>query len=169
MNEKLQKNLEKHIEARGEINERETEKRIKAIASDLKRNFSGVFGRLKDLCRPTESRYNVALSVVFGHNNDAIVVDKEDTAIECINYLKEKRSGHATFIPLDQVTVPNVPESLRSIDARSRLACDIVQCERNIEKAIKFATGSTLVCDDVDVARNIRFNRKINVKGNFKL
>ena len=37
-----------------------------------------------DLCKPTAKKYEIAISVVLGRNIDAIVVDEERTAIDCI-------------------------------------------------------------------------------------
>ena len=45
---------------------------------------AGVRGRLMDLCKPTQRKYETAISVVFGRNIDAVVVDEEKTAIDCI-------------------------------------------------------------------------------------
>ena len=46
--------------------------------------FIGVRGRVVDLCKPTQRKYETAVSVILGRNIDAVVVDKEKTAIECI-------------------------------------------------------------------------------------
>ena len=65
---------------------------MQAIAT-LKRHFPGVRGRLVDLCRPTQRRYNLAVTVAGGKDMDAIVVDKKETGFECIQYLREQRVG----------------------------------------------------------------------------
>ena len=44
----------------------------------------GVRGRVVDLCKPTQRKYETAVSVILGRNIDAVVVDQEKTAIECI-------------------------------------------------------------------------------------
>ncbi len=44
----------------------------------------GVRGRVIDLCKPTQRKYETAVSVVLGRNIDAVVVDEERTAIDCI-------------------------------------------------------------------------------------
>lgn len=41
-------------------------------------------GRVVDLCKPTQRKYETAVSVILGRNLDAIVVDEERTAVECI-------------------------------------------------------------------------------------
>ena len=47
-------------------------------------SISGVRGRIVDLCKPIQRKYETAVSVVLGRNIDAIVVDEEKTAIDCI-------------------------------------------------------------------------------------
>lgn len=54
----------------------------------LKRHFPGVKGRLVDLCRPSQQRYNLAVTVAGGKDMDAIVVDGKKTAFDCIKYLR---------------------------------------------------------------------------------
>jgi chromosome segregation ATPase len=44
----------------------------------------GVRGRVIDLCQPTQRKYETAVSVILGRNIDALVVDHEKTAIDCI-------------------------------------------------------------------------------------
>lgn len=46
--------------------------------------YPGVRGRLVDLCKPTQRKYETAISVILGRNIDAVVVDEERTAIDCI-------------------------------------------------------------------------------------
>ena len=48
---------------------------------------SGVRGRIVDLCKPIQRKYETAVSVVLGRNIDAIVVDEEKTAIDCIEVI----------------------------------------------------------------------------------
>lgn len=46
--------------------------------------YAGVRGRLVDLCKPSQRKFETAVSVVLGRNLEAIVVDEERTAIDCI-------------------------------------------------------------------------------------
>lgn len=46
--------------------------------------YRGVRGRLVDLCKPTQRKFEAAVSVILGRNIDAVVVDQEKTAIDCI-------------------------------------------------------------------------------------
>lgn len=60
--------------------------RINYIQSCLLTNhLKGVHGRLSELCRPTQRKYDVAVATTLGRNMDSIVVDDQKTAIECIH------------------------------------------------------------------------------------
>lgn len=44
---------------------------------------------------------------------DAIVVDTNHTAIQCIQFLKEQRTDIETFLPLDSIKTVHLIEQLR--------------------------------------------------------
>ena len=100
-------------EARDDRKKNRDEERLLQAISSLKRHFPGVIGRLVDLCRPTQRRFNLAVTVAAGKDMDAIVVDTKQTGIECIRYLREQRVGTATFLPLDSLQVPSRESSER--------------------------------------------------------
>ena len=122
-------------------------------------------GRLVDLCRPTQRRFNLAVTVAAGRDMDAVVVDTKQTGFECIQYLREQRVGTATFLPLDSLQVPS-PSSLERLralsdqDGRFRLCVDVLACDENIKNAVLYAVGNTIVCDNLDAAREICFSTK---------
>ncbi len=65
-------------------NESEKEAKFRETLASLQRIFPGVRGRVRDLCKASLKKYEVAVSVVLGRNNDAIIVDEEKTAIDSI-------------------------------------------------------------------------------------
>lgn len=67
--------------------------------------FSLQYGRLIDLCQPTQKKYQIAVTKVLGKNMDAIIVDSEKTGRDCIQYIKEQRGEPETFLPLDYLEV----------------------------------------------------------------
>lgn len=142
------------------------EERILSAIGALKRHFSGVKGRLVDLCRPSQQRYNLAVTVAGGKDMDAIVVDTKKTAFECIKYMRDHRIGTATFLPLDSLQIP-APESTERIramaenDGRYRLVADVIRSSADeYRRAVLYAVGNTVVCDSLDIAREICFSRE---------
>lgn len=66
------------------LHETQRDTQARHALATLRRLFPGVRGRLADLARPSERRYEAALSLLLGKHLDAIVVEHERTAIECI-------------------------------------------------------------------------------------
>ncbi|KAF9132579.1 Structural maintenance of chromosomes protein 1 [Mortierella sp. 14UC] len=164
LNEKLTNVLNQLMEVKLDQRESEKEQRLKETVSALKRIFPGVRGRVSDLCKPTQRKYDLAISVILGRHVDAIIVDREKTAIECIQLLREQRSGHATFLPLDTLVVKPVNDRLRSLVKGARLAIDVVQYDENLERAIQYVCGNALVCDTMEVAKHICYGLGQQVK-----
>ena len=61
----------------------------------------GIHGRLGDL-GAIDDKYDVAVSTAC-RALDHIVVDTMDTAMKCVEFLKKRNIGLATFIGLDKV------------------------------------------------------------------
>jgi structural maintenance of chromosome 1 len=149
-------------EVRDDRKKNREEERHKDAIKSLQVHFKGVQGRLVDLCRPTQRRYNLAVTVAAGKDMDAIVVDTKATGIECIRYLREQRVGTAIFLPLDSLQVPSKESTERirarvAQDSRFRLAADIISCDESVRKAVLYAVGNTVVCEDIDCARQLCF------------
>ncbi|KAH3668887.1 hypothetical protein OGAPHI_002642 [Ogataea philodendri] len=140
------------------------EKRLRENCSSLKRLFPGVRGLVCDLCKPTQKKYELAVSTVLGKNFDAIVVDNLSVANKCVEYLKEQRSGVASFVPLDTVDSKPPQAYLRTIDERVRPTLDVVSFEPEIEKAVQYVCGNSIVCDNMDIAKYVKWERNVNVK-----
>lgn len=71
-------------ELKAERHETERDAKLSQAVETLKRLFPGVHGRMTDLCRPTQKKYNLAVTVAMGRFMDAVVVENEQTGKECI-------------------------------------------------------------------------------------
>ncbi len=162
--EKLQEVLTKLLEAEDGRKQNEKDIRLKATVAEMKRIFSGVKGRVSELCKPVEKRYQTAVSTVLGRNFDAVIVENEKTAIECIQYLREQRRGQATFIPLDTIQFTSLNSSLRGQNRGCRIALDTIDYERSLERAFSYVCGSAVICDDLAIAKTICWEKRNDVK-----
>ncbi|XP_073102546.1 structural maintenance of chromosomes protein 1 [Elaeis guineensis] len=140
-------------ELKADKHESERDARLSETIQSLKRLFPGVHGRMTELCRPSQKKYNLAVTVAMGKFMDAIVVEDENTGKECIEYLKEQRLPPQTFIPLQSVRVKPIIEKLRTLGGTAQLVFDVIQFDRSLEKAILYAVGNTLVCDGLEEAK----------------
>ncbi|XP_044721938.1 SMC proteins flexible hinge domain-containing protein [Hirsutella rhossiliensis] len=142
-------------------NDRET--RMKDMVTSLKRVFPGVRGRIGDLCTPKQKKYDEAVIVALGRDFDSVVVDTEKVGVECVQYLKEQRFPPMTFIPLDNIKVNAVNSAIKGFSG-ARLTIDTVNFDSSVERAVSYACGSSVVCDTLDIAKHICYEKKTSVK-----
>ena len=162
--EKLQEVLIKLVEAEDGRKQNEKDIRLKTTIADMKRIFPGVKGRVCELCKPVEKRYQTAVSTVLGRNFDAVIVENERTAIECIQYLREQRRGQATFIPLDTIQFTALSINLKGQYRGCRMALDTINYERSLERAFSYVCGNAVICEDLAVSKIICWEKRNDVK-----
>lgn len=120
---------------------------------------------MSDLCRPAQRKYDNAIATVFGRNMDAIVVEDEATAIECIRHMKEQHIPSATFLPLHSLSVQPLNHNLSSLVKGARHAIDLVKFDSQYEQVVRYACGNTVVCDNLNIAKTICFDMNESVRG----
>ncbi|XP_047229365.1 structural maintenance of chromosomes protein 1A [Girardinichthys multiradiatus] len=158
INMELNQVMEQLGDARIDRQENSRQQRKAEIMESIKRLYPGsVYGRLIDLCQPTQKKYQIAVTKVLGKNMDAIIVDSEKTGRDCIQYIKEQRGEPETFLPLDYLEVKPTDEKLRELRG-AKLVIDVIRYEPpHIKKALQYACGNALVCENVEDARRIAF------------
>jgi structural maintenance of chromosome 1 len=164
LEEKLQAVLKKLLEADDGKKQSEREIRAKELILTLKRIFPGVKGRVSDLCKPKQKKYADAVSTVLGRHFDAIVVDNEKTAKECIQHLRDQRAGQATFIPLETIQVKALNSNLKGMHRGMRPAIETVDYDDSVSRAITYACGNAIVCDDLATAKYLCYERHVDAK-----
>ncbi|KAL0933019.1 smc1 protein [Colletotrichum truncatum] len=142
-------------------NDRET--RMKEMVNNLKRLYPGVKGRIGDLCKPKQKKYDEAVSIALGRDYESVIVDTERTGHDCVQYLKDQRFPPMTFIPLDNIKVNAVNSAIKGIPG-ARLTIDTIDFEPAYERAMAYACGSSVVCDSEKIAKLISYEKRIPVK-----
>ena len=145
-------------EAKADRKESERETRAAEAVTSLRRMLPGVHGRVTDLIKVSQKKFNLAVITVLGKDADAVVVDDAATAKECVRYLKEQRIAPMTFLPVNQLKVFEPDERLRHLGGTSKLCVDVVSFDESVKRAMIYAMGGdTLVCDTHEEAKRHSF------------
>lgn len=120
------------------------------------RAISGIYGTVAELGN-AKQQYATALSIAAGNRMRNVVVEKVDTAIKCLELLKNSRAGIATFLPLDKLRTfeDDVPDSVLKKDGVLGLAHELIECEARYKKVFKYVFRNTLVVQNIDIARSL--------------
>lgn len=146
-------------EAKADTKQSQREEAMRSLVSDLKKAYpESVYGVVTDLADPTSNKYKLAMSVVMGRDIDSVVVDTPETAMKCIQLVKERRLPPMTFLPADTIRLREVNPALRSLGGTSKLAIDCLRIkDERSERAFKSICGDALLCDSVEEARQIAY------------
>lgn len=163
LEEQLQEILKTLLAADDSRRQNEKEARNREMIKSLKHLFPGVKGRVGDLCKPKQKKFDEAVITALGRDFESVIVDTEKTGTECVQYLKDQHHSPMTFIPLDNIKV-NAPNANLKGLAGARLTIDTIDFDSSLERAMSYACGSSIVCDDLEKAKDICYKKRIEVK-----
>lgn len=164
LNDKLRKTIQELSDYDAVQHESRKERQLRENGASLKRYFPGVEGFIHDLVDAEQEKYRTAVATVIGRHMNSIVTDTSRTAKDCIAYLKDNRMPPMTFIPMDSIDVRPIRSDYRGIARGARLAVETVRYPAEIEIAVQYVCEDTMICDDMDVSKHVRWTKRAHVK-----
>ncbi|MGI0140084.1 MAG: chromosome segregation protein SMC [Thermoplasmata archaeon] len=117
--------------------------------------ITGIRGTVEELAQ-YDSKYHTALEIAAGARLQAVVVETDQVAEECIKLLRTESRGRATFLPLNKILAGRPKgKSLISAQATGAIgfALDLVKFDEALRPAFWYVFGETVVFDDLAHAR----------------
>lgn len=122
-----------------------------------KGKLKGIHGTIAELAE-VEEKFEVALSIAAGARMQSIVVDNDECASRAIEYLKQKKIGRATFLPLNKMSEgrPRGKALMANRNSKSLgFAIDLVNFKPEYKAAFWYVLGDTVVVEDLKTAREL--------------
>lgn len=139
--EDLEKNMEGYFGA------------VKAVMKESGRGaLRGIYGPVSQLITVKE-KYSAAIETALGAAVQNIVVDNETDAKRAMGFLKERRAGRATFLPITAIKGRVLSE--QGLDDQYgfvSIASDLVSYDNKYTEIIRWLLGRTAVAEDIDSA-----------------
>lgn len=131
------------------------------LAKDNKR-LSGIESVVSKLIN-VESKYATAIEVALGAAASNIIVGKDADAKRAISYLKEKRLGRATFLPIESLHPTLLSEdNLDDNYGYIGKANDLISYDKRYDNVFKWLLARTIITEDLDSA--VAIAKKYNYK-----
>jgi len=142
-------------------------RRNPAVQALLERKRGGVYGTVASLSTP-KSGFETALETAVGGNRNDLVVDSRETAIDCINYLTEKRLGRARVLPLRRLVTGR--KSLASAESLKLTgvidyAINLLEFDEKYRRAFEYVLGDTVIAENLEAVRNVDGIRVVTLDG----
>ncbi len=118
--------------------------------------LKGYFGTVAELIK-FEAEYATAIESAANARLNHAVVDTTETASKAIEYLKRKKAGRCTFIPLDRIigVTSADTEAMRKKQGVLGTLLEFVRFDQRYYGAMSFAFADTLVIENIAVAKAI--------------
>jgi len=118
--------------------------------------IAGIRGTVEELAR-FDAANQTALQIAAGGRFQALVVETDQVAEECIKLLRAEKRGRATFLPLNKMLAGR-PHGKSLVAAQSDgavgFAIDLVHFDEELRPAFWFVFGETVVMRDLAAARS---------------
>jgi len=141
-----------------------------AVQALLERKRGGVYGTIASLSTPKPG-FETAFETAAGGNFNDLVVDTRETALESINYLKEKRLGRARILPLRRLVT--MRKSLASAEALKLsgvidYAINLIDFDDKYRRAFEYVLGDTVVAENLEVLKGVDGVRAVTLDGDLQ-
>ncbi|MBO3755873.1 chromosome segregation protein SMC [Streptococcus suis] len=130
-------------------------------------SLGGIIGAVSEQLT-FDTRYQTALEIALGGASQNVIVEDEATAKRVIAFLKEKRQGRATFLPLTTIKPRQLSGQqitlLESSDGFLGLASDLVTYQPNLDAIFQNLLGTIAIFDTIDHANQAARATKFQVR-----
>ncbi|MFB6146266.1 MAG: chromosome segregation protein SMC [Halobacteriaceae archaeon] len=125
----------------------------RAVTAILESDLDGVHGTVAQLGSVAE-QYATACETAAGGRMAHVVVADDGVGQQCIDYLKRRNAGRATFLPLTEMD-DRPPGRPPDRDGVVDFAYELVDFEDRYAGVFSYVLGSTLVVEDMETARSL--------------
>ena len=125
----------------------------RAVTEVKNGGIDGVHGAVGEL-GSVEAEYAEACETAAGGRLANVVVDDDGVGSTCIDYLKRRNAGRATFLPITEMDDRGLPRA-PSLPGVVDFARNLVEYDAAYEGIFSYVLGSTLVVEDMATAREL--------------
>lgn len=129
---------------------------LNAIINARNQNIiRGIHGPIRDLIR-YEDRFRNAVESTAGGRMNAVVVESDQVAQECLEYLRKEKIGKLTFLPINKMAMGRPRGKaimVRDYDGSLGYVFEHITAEKEYEAVVWYAVQDTVVVDTVQTAR----------------
>ena len=147
----------------------------KHIISDMQADFEGYAGSVRKLLQDANSnstlnkniigvvaksikvpaKLETAIEMALGNALQNIITKNEDDAKVLINYLKEKKYGRATFLPMNSIkprSIDNKHLDTLKMQGILGVASDLIEYDSSLDRIFQGLLGATVIAEDLNSA-----------------
>ncbi|TDQ42393.1 chromosome segregation protein SMC [Aureibacillus halotolerans] len=131
---------------------------VRTILQQKNGRLQGIHGAVAELLR-IPAAYEVAIETALGAQQQHIVVENEGNARQAIQFLRSKKSGRATFLPLEAIQTKTLPDTthrlLQEHEGAVGVASELIASDSVYDVVKKHLLGHIIIAKDLPAANDI--------------
>ncbi|MER2109784.1 MAG: chromosome segregation protein SMC [Desemzia incerta] len=123
-----------------------------------KERLGGIIGAVTELIEVPKN-LELAIDIALGAAGQHIVVEDDTSGRRAIQYLKQKHSGRATFLPLTAIKARFLPTAIQtqaqSIAGYIGVGSEVIQYSDAVKNVLQNLLGTTLIAENLESANRL--------------
>lgn len=123
---------------------------------ELRKSDPKIYGTVAEL-GSAQADYGMALEVAAGGKVKSVVVEDDATAAKCIRYVKDRRLGVISLLPMNKIRDIEIKDAFRRMSQPGvhGMAVDLINYDARFAKVFRHVFGNTVVVESIETARKI--------------
>ncbi|MCE7794635.1 chromosome segregation protein SMC [Salipaludibacillus sp. CUR1] len=131
---------------------------VKEILKERDRTFKGIRGAVAEMIE-VDPKYQTAMEIALGAAQQHVIVEDEPTGRKAIQFLKERRLGRATFLPVNVVKPRSIPPQdlyrAEAVEGCLGIASELVAYEPEYRDVVRHLLGNVVLAEEIKSAQKI--------------
>lgn len=131
---------------------------VKEILKERDQRFPGIHGAVAEVIE-VQPEVQTPIEIALGAAQQHVIVQDEPTGRKAIQFLKERRLGRATFLPIDVIKPRLIPGHdvgrAESLDGFIGIASELIKYDNLYTSVIRHILGNVVVARDMKAAQQI--------------
>ncbi|WP_093047718.1 chromosome segregation protein SMC [Salipaludibacillus aurantiacus] len=131
---------------------------VKEILKERDRTFKGIRGAVAEMIE-VDREYQTAMEIALGAAQQHVIVEDEPTGRKAIQFLKERRLGRATFLPMNVVKPRSIPPQdlyrAEAVEGCLGIASELVAYEPEYRDVVRHLLGNVVLAEEIKSAQKI--------------
>lgn len=148
----------------------------KEVLEEMQQDYSGFFQGVKEILKERDQRFpgihgavaevidvqpevQTAIEIALGAAQQHVIVRDESTGRKAIQFLKQRRLGRATFLPMDVIKPRSIPlqdvGKAESLDGFIGIASELITFDDAYTSVIRHILGNVVIARDMRAAQEI--------------
>ncbi|TBU10506.1 SMC-like chromosome segregation protein [Hamiltosporidium tvaerminnensis] len=144
--------------------------KMRLFVKTLQQINSSVYGEFNNFIEVSQKKYEKGIGLLMKGNEYSVVVENDEVAIDCVNYVKEynkkyfgTKVGRITFLPLKEIKGRHVKGEFRNLSGAVP-AIDTLIYDSKYKNVVEYVFEDGIIAENLELAKDLVYEKKIKTR-----